>query len=96
MDRMKKFKGPSPNHRLINDLHRMAAVADWNNMEASLVALFNANNFPPQMYDFSFSYSLLKSDPKLDCAQQAHCDQAPPNTYGNQTIFIFSAIIRIE
>ena len=74
-DDIKKFKSSSPNRWLINDPHRMRAVADWNNMKASLVCLFNDNKFPHNMYDFTFSYSLLKLDPNLDCAQQAHCDQ---------------------
>ena len=48
------------------------------------------------MFDFSFSYSLLKSDPNLDCAQQTHCDQASPNSYGTDKLFTFSAIVGIE
>ena len=64
---IKKMKSSSPNCWLINDPHRMLAVANWNNMEASLVALFNHNKFPRNMYNFLFSYSLLRSDPNLDC-----------------------------
>ena len=49
------------------------------------------------MYDFNFSYSLLlKSDPNLDCTQQAHCDQASPYTFGKELPFTFSEIISMK
>ena len=96
IDGMKKFKSTNPNRWLINEPHRMRAVADWNHMEASLVALFNDSKFPHNMYDFTFSYSLLRSDANLDCAQQAHCDQDLPYSKGSDRFFTFSAIIGIE
>ena len=57
---------------------------------------FSLKKIPHNMYDFSFSYSLLKSDTNLDCAQQAHCDQASPNSFGTDNFFTFSAIVGIE
>ena len=95
-DGMKKFKGTSPNRWMINEPSRMHAVASWNNMEGKLVELFTENKFPHAMFDFSLNYSLLKSDPNLDCAQQTHCDQASPFSYGTDKLFTFSAIMGIE
>ena len=46
-DGIKKFKSSSTNFWLVNDPHRMRVVADWNNMEASLVCLFNDKSFLP-------------------------------------------------
>ena len=40
-----KMKGSPPNRWMINEPHRMRAVADWNNIESSLVELFTEKKF---------------------------------------------------
>ena len=45
IDRMMKYKDPSPSIWLINDLYHMTTDVDWSNMEATLVVLLTLTTF---------------------------------------------------